>query len=95
MRTGAYERVGSEAIIMKQENQILVDAAIRACDRMKWSLIVEDVSKWSLLKKLKSKGTIPRLEVEDKVLVGIPTSDEIIQFFKGNYRDESFRIPSS
>jgi hypothetical protein len=95
LRTGAYERMGSEAIRVNQKDQILVDAAIRACERMKWNLIIEDVSTWSVLRKLKSKGTIPRLEANNKMLTGTPTSDEIIRFFKGNCRDGSLKVPVS
>jgi len=95
MRTGAYDRMGSEAIRVKQEDQILLDAVIRACERMKWSLMVEDVSRWSFLKRFKSKGTIPRLEAKGKILTGTPTSDEIIQFFKDNLTDEPLKISSS
>ncbi|MFW9845643.1 MAG: hypothetical protein ACFFD6_02760 [Candidatus Thorarchaeota archaeon] len=95
LRTGAYERVGSETIRLRQEDQILLDTAIRACDRMEWNLVIEDVSTWSFLKKLKSKETIPRLEANNKILMGTPTSDEIIQFFKCDCGDGLPKVPVS
>lgn len=95
LRTGAYDRMGSEAVRVKQEDQILLDAAIRACERMKWNLIIEDVSTWSFLRKLKSKGTVPRLEANHKILIGNPTSDEIIQFFKCDYGDAPTEVSVS
>ncbi len=81
-RTGAYDRTGSESILLNQEQSILWDAAIRACEKMKWNLVIVDVSKYGFLKKLRSREIIPRLEGNGKVMSGTPSSDEIIDFFK-------------
>ncbi|MFX1579272.1 MAG: hypothetical protein ACFFBJ_06455 [Promethearchaeota archaeon] len=82
IRTGAYERMGSEEILLDQEQTMLLDAAIRASTKMNWQLVIVDVAKYSILKKFRFKEIIPRLELDGKIMVGNPSSDEIIQFFK-------------
>ncbi|MFX0106651.1 MAG: hypothetical protein ACFE7R_00025 [Candidatus Hodarchaeota archaeon] len=93
MRTGAYDRMGSETIVLNQEQEILRNAAIRACEKMKWELVIEDASKYGFLKRLRAKEAIPRLEGNGKLMTGIPTSDEIIEFFKVDDLDELLDIP--
>ncbi len=87
MRTGAYDRMGSEIGFLSNDQLLLLDAASRACERMKWELEIVDISKYSLMKKIREKEPIPRLEFEGKVMTGIPTSDEIIQVFNENHLD--------
>lgn len=94
MRTGAYGRMGSEGITLDQKQGILLDAATRACDRMKWNLVIEDVSKWGFLKKLRCKEAVPRLVGNGRIMTVNPTSpssDEIIRFFT----DEPLEITSA
>jgi hypothetical protein len=82
IRTGAYDRTGSEEILLDQEQTLLLDAAIRASTRMSWQSVIIDVAKYGLLKRIRLKETIPRLELDGKIMVGNPSSDEIIQFFR-------------
>ncbi|NHI89174.1 MAG: hypothetical protein EAX87_06590 [Candidatus Thorarchaeota archaeon] len=89
MRTGAYDRMGSEEILLDQEQTLLVDAAIRASTKMNWQLVIVDVAKYSILKRIRMKETIPRLELDGKIMVGNPSSDEIIQFFKKSNMNHS------
>ncbi|MFW9910001.1 MAG: hypothetical protein ACFFEF_15645 [Candidatus Thorarchaeota archaeon] len=93
MRTGAYNRMGSQEIFLNQEQSILLDAAIRASDKMKWELEIVDVLKYGFLKRIKSKDAVPRIEVNGKTLVGSPTSDEIIQFFNPERSTGQGEIP--
>ncbi len=81
MRTGAYDRMGSESALYEPEQAMLLDAALRACEKMDWMLQVVDVSKYGFMKKIRSKEKIPRLESNEKTIVGTPTSLEIIEFF--------------
>ncbi|MFW9979451.1 MAG: hypothetical protein ACFFEJ_15310 [Candidatus Thorarchaeota archaeon] len=81
MRTGAYDRMGSEAALFEPQQAMLLDAAIRACDKMDWTLKVIDVSKYGFRKRIQSKGKVPRLEGNNKTMIGTPTSVEIIEFF--------------
>ncbi|MFW9849218.1 MAG: hypothetical protein ACFFF4_08755 [Candidatus Thorarchaeota archaeon] len=87
MRTGAYDRMGSEIGFLNNDQLLLLDAATRACERMKWDLEIVDVSKYSLMKRIREKETIPRLECDGKIMTGIPTSDMIIQVFIENHLD--------
>lgn len=76
--------MGFEGITLDQKQGILLDAATRACDRMKWNLVIEDVSKWGFLKKLRYKEAVPRLVGNGRIMTVNPTSpssDEIIRFF--------------
>jgi hypothetical protein len=82
MRTGAYDRMGSEEILLDQEQTLLLDAAIRASTKMNWQLVIIDVAKYSILKRIRLKEPIPRLELDGKIMVGNPSSDEIVQFFR-------------
>ncbi|MHA1908059.1 MAG: hypothetical protein ACW98Y_12240 [Candidatus Thorarchaeota archaeon] len=87
MRTGAHDRMGSEIGFLSNDQLLLLDAATRACEKRYWDLELVDVSKYSLMKRIGLKETVPRLECNGKSMTGTPTSDEIIQFFRENEVD--------
>ena len=89
MRTGAHDRMGSELGFLSNDQLLLLDSTTRACEKMNWDLELIDVAKYSVLKKLRMKETVPRLENNGKTMTGTPTSDEIIHFFSEN-DDDSF-----
>ena len=92
MRTGAYDRMGSEAILLDEAQSLLLDATKRACSKMKWQLVIVDVAAFSFLDRIRLKGTTPRLEAKGKIMVGTPNSDEIIQFFMDDDEDWTEKI---
>ncbi|MDF1541390.1 MAG: hypothetical protein P1Q69_21000, partial [Candidatus Thorarchaeota archaeon] len=79
--------------MVTQEQRILLDEAIRACEKMNWDLVIEDVSKIGFLKKLLAREAIPRIEGNGLILTGIPTSDEIIHFFEKEDTDTLSATP--
>ncbi|MHA2425428.1 MAG: hypothetical protein ACXAEF_11620 [Candidatus Thorarchaeota archaeon] len=87
MRTGAHNRMGGEIGFLSNVQLLLLDAATRACEKMNWDLELVDVSKYSLMKRIRMKETVPRLECNGKIMTGTPTSDEIIQFLRENEPD--------
>ena len=80
-QTGAMERLGAEELFLSQEQNILLDAVIRACDVLNCDFKIVDVSKFSYLQRLREKGVLPRLEYRDRILTGLPSSKEIVDFF--------------
>lgn len=58
-----------------------MDAAVRVSEKMRWNLEIIDITKYGFMKKLRSREIVPRIECEGKILLGIPTSDEIIAYF--------------
>ena len=86
-RTGGLDRRGSEELLLEPLQAMLYDAAVRACDRMEWTLIVTDVAKYGLMQRIRSKERVPRLEGNGKIMYGTPTSEKIIEFFSGNNSD--------
>ncbi len=81
LRTGALDRMGSESVFQDPEQALLIDAAVRACDKMDWTLEVVDVAKYGLIKRIRSNEEVPRLEANGKPMYGVPTSREIIEFY--------------
>ncbi|MHA2084129.1 MAG: hypothetical protein ACXAEB_10445 [Candidatus Thorarchaeota archaeon] len=73
------DKLGAGDRYLPQDQRLLLDAVGRVAEKLNFEVEVIDVSQYALLKRLRSKGIIPRLEVGDLVLEGIPTSDEIIQ----------------
>jgi len=71
---------GKAGNVIPQEHLILVDAASRAAQKIGCQVEVIDMSNYSFWQKRKSKGVIPRIEIEGQILTGLPTSDEIVAF---------------
>lgn len=69
--------MGGRAI--PQEQSILLDAASRAAKKLGLDLEIVDISKFGFLQKRKLKGQIPRIEIGEITLTGLPTSDEIVE----------------
>ena len=65
--------------MMPQEHLILLDAASRAAEKLGINLEVVDISEFSFFQKRKLKKVIPSLEIGEKVITGLPTSDEIVE----------------
>jgi hypothetical protein len=70
--------LGASASGLSHEEQILLDAASRAAEKLGFPIDVVDVAEYGVLKKLRSRGKIPRIEIGEIILTGLPTSDEII-----------------
>ena len=88
-RTGALDRMGSEELYLSQDQNILLDAVTRACKILNCDFQVIDVSKYGILQRMREKGILPRLEYKGRVLTGLPTSNEIVEFFE---EEEGFVI---
>jgi len=72
--------LGKAGNMIPHEHLILLDAASRAADKLGCQIQVIDVSNYSFWEKRKLKGVIPRIEVGDQILTGLPTSDEIVSY---------------
>lgn len=70
--------VGKSGNMSPQEHLILVDAAMRAAKKLGCQVEVIDISNFSFWQKRKLKGVIPRIEIENEIITGLPTSDEIV-----------------
>ena len=64
--------------MIPEEHRILLDAASRAATRLACDIEVIDVSEYGFLQKRRLKGDIPRIEIGERILTGLPTSDEIV-----------------
>ena len=71
---------GKAGNVIPQEHLILVDAASRAAIKLGCQIEVIDISDYKFWQKRRLKGVIPRIEIEDQFLSGLPTSDEIVAF---------------
>ncbi len=69
---------GKAGNVIPQEHLILVDAASRAAQKLGCRVEIIDMSNYSFRQKRKLKGVIPRIEIENQILTGLPTSDEIV-----------------
>ncbi|MGY5881521.1 MAG: hypothetical protein RTV31_14820 [Candidatus Thorarchaeota archaeon] len=69
---------GKAGKAIPEEHRILLDAASRAAEKLACDLEVIDVSDYGFIQKIRSKGVIPRIEIGEKILTGLPTSDEIV-----------------
>jgi len=69
---------GKSDRIIPEDHRILLDAASRAAKKLACNLEVIDVSSYGFLQKLRSKEIIPRIEIGERILTGLPTSDEIV-----------------
>ncbi|MHA1948918.1 MAG: hypothetical protein ACXAAO_01505 [Candidatus Thorarchaeota archaeon] len=72
--------LGKAGSVIPPEHLILLDAASRAGEKLGCQAEVIDVSNYSFWQKRKSKGVVPRIEIGNKILTGLPTSDEIVEF---------------
>jgi len=72
--------VGEAGNVTPQDHLILLDAASRAAKKLGCPVEVLDLSDYSFWQKRRLKGVIPRIEIGDEILTGLPTSDEIINF---------------
>ena len=71
---------GKAGKTIPEEHRILLDAASRAAEKLTCNLEVIDVSDYGLIQKIRSKGVIPRIEIGERILTGLPTSDEIVAY---------------
>lgn len=84
------DKLGKGGIILTHDQQILIDAAIRAANNLGFEVKVIDISGYGLFKRLRLKEVVPRIEFCGHVLEGLPDSQEIIQFvMKISSRSES------
>jgi hypothetical protein len=72
------DTLGKEGKIVPQEHLILLDAASRAAAKLGVNLEVVDVSEFGFFQKRKLKKVIPSIEIGEKIITGLPTSDEIV-----------------
>ena len=80
MQTGALDRMGKGDVFLPQNQCILLDAVIRASEKMGWNYNIVNVSDFSWWKKYRSKEPVPRIEYDGHILEGTPMSNDIIQF---------------
>ena len=80
--TSSPDKSGKSRTIFPTEQQIVLDAAMRAADQMGFSLEIIDMRDLGLLKRLRKEHSIsiPRIEFMDAVLEGTPTTKEIMEF---------------
>ena len=71
---------GKAGRMVPEEHRILLDAATRAAEKLACAIEVIDVSNYGFFQKMRSKGIIPRIEIGEWILTGLPTSDEIVQY---------------
>jgi len=71
--------LGKEGRIVPQDHLILLDAASRAAEKLGINLEIIDYSEYSFFQKRKLKKLIPSIEIGEKVISGLPTSDEIVE----------------
>jgi hypothetical protein len=71
--------LGEGGRAIPQEHLILLDVASRAAEKLGLNLEIIDISKYSFFQKRKLKGRIPRIEIGEITLTGLPTSDEIVE----------------
>lgn len=71
---------GKVGHLIPQEHLILLDAASRAATKMECDLEVIDVPNYGFIQKIRSKGSIPRIEIGERILTELPTSDEIVAY---------------
>jgi hypothetical protein len=64
--------------MVPQDHLILLDAASRAAEKLSINLEIVDISEFSFFQRRKLKKVIPSIEVGEKVITGLPTSDEIV-----------------
>ncbi len=69
---------GKSDRVIPEEHRILLDAASRAAKKLVCNLEVIDVSSFGFIQRMRTKGSIPRIEIGDRILTGLPTSDEIV-----------------
>ena len=93
-QTGAMERLGAEELYLSQEQNILLDAVIRAYDILNCDFKIGDVSKYGYIPRLREKGVLPRLEYRDRILTGLPSSKEIVDFFHSLCTHDLIQVPA-
>ena len=69
---------GKAGRMIPEEHRILLDAVSRASERLDCEVEVIDISEYGFFQRRKLKGIIPRVEIGDRILTGLPTSDEIV-----------------
>ncbi len=72
------ESLGKEGSFIPQDHRILLDAAGRAAEKLGITLGIIDIAKYGYFQKRKLKKVIPSIEMGEKVITGLPTSDEIV-----------------
>lgn len=70
---------GKAGRMIPEEHRILLDAASRAAEKLGCELEVVDVSDYGFIQKMRAKGVIPRIEIGERILTGLPTSNEIVE----------------
>jgi hypothetical protein len=78
-----WNSVGKGGNMIPPQQLILLDAASRAAEKLGCDIEVIDLATFGFLKRRKVKGVIPRIEIGNQVITGLPTSDEIVEFTRG------------
>ena len=73
------DTLGKEGLIIPHDHLILLDAASRAAGKLGMEIEVVDISKFGFFQKRKLKKTIPSIEIGERIITGLPTSDEIVE----------------
>ena len=72
------DATGKAGRMVPEEHRILLDAASRASERLNCEMEVIDISEYGFIQRRKLKGVIPRIEIGEMILTGLPTSDDIV-----------------
>ncbi|MFW9768411.1 MAG: hypothetical protein ACFFF9_07925 [Candidatus Thorarchaeota archaeon] len=80
--TDWWNSVGKGGNMIPHEHLILLDAASRAAEKLDCQIEVIDIATFSFLKRRKVRGVVPRIEIGNQTITGLPTSDEIVEFTK-------------
>jgi len=71
--------LGKGSRLVPQDHRIMLDAALRAAEKLGITLEIVDISEYGFFQKRKLKKVIPSIEMGEKVITGLPTSDEIVE----------------
>lgn len=82
---GPYGTPGETGKTLSSDQMILIDAVSRAADISGLDFEIIDTGTWGFVKKLTSNKShpIPRIEYNGQILLGIPPSNEIVEFLMG------------
>ncbi|MFW9927214.1 MAG: hypothetical protein ACFFDM_10665 [Candidatus Thorarchaeota archaeon] len=74
---------GKASRVIPEEHRILLDAASRAAEKLGCKIEVIDIASLGFMERRKVKGVIPRIEIGEQTIIGLPMSDEIVEITKG------------
>ena len=76
--------LGKGGKMVPQEHLILLDAASRAAEKLSVNLEIVDISELSYFQRRKLNKVMPRIEIGEKIITGLPTSDEIVSLVQSS-----------